>query len=90
MESMDQWWNQGERVTAHWPARPLTQQADLAETIAAIIDVIEAKKPLYRTIRPQSAKDMVMQEQQELWMQRCWDLDQATISDSCFANIAVI
>lgn len=71
MESMDQWWGQGERVTAHWPVRPLTQQSDPAEMIAAIIHLIEAKKPLYRTIRPHGAEDMVKREQREVWTQRC-------------------
>ena len=70
MESMDQWWNQDERVTAHWPIRQLTHQDDPAERVAAIIDVIEAKTPLYRTIRPQGAEDMVKQEQHEVWTRR--------------------
>jgi hypothetical protein len=51
--------------------RPLAQQSDPAEMIAAIIHVIEAKKPLYRTIRPQGAEDMVKREQREVWTQRC-------------------
>ena len=67
MESMDQWWGQGERVVAHWPVRPLDKQHDPAEMIAAIIDVIEAKHPPYRTVRPASAEAMVRREQEEVW-----------------------
>lgn len=67
MESMDQWWNQGERVVAHWPVRELDKQHDPAEMIAAIIDVIEAEKPPYRTVRPASAEEMVRKEQADIW-----------------------
>ncbi|ASY71814.1 3-ketoacyl-ACP reductase [Sinorhizobium fredii USDA 205] len=67
MESMDQWWNQGERVVDHWPVRELTHQHDPAEMIEAIIEVIEADKPLYRTVRPVSAEEMVRKEQAEIW-----------------------
>lgn len=67
MESMDQWWNQGERVVAHWPVRPLDKQHDPADMIAAIIDVIEAAHPPYRTVRPASAEAMVRREQAEVW-----------------------
>lgn len=67
MESMDQWWGQGERVVEHWPVRELDRQHDPAEMIAAIIEVIEAEKPRYRTVRPASAEEMVRREQQETW-----------------------
>lgn len=67
MESMDQWWNQDERVVDHWPVRELTHQHDPAGMIEAIIEVIEADKPLYRTVRPVSAEEMVRKEQAEIW-----------------------
>jgi NAD(P)-dependent dehydrogenase (short-subunit alcohol dehydrogenase family) len=67
MESMDQWWKQDERVVEHWPVRELNRQHDPAEMIEAIIEVIEAKQPLYRTVRPASAEDMVRKEQAETW-----------------------
>ncbi|MBN8848289.1 MULTISPECIES: SDR family oxidoreductase [unclassified Sphingomonas] len=67
MESMDQWWDQGERVVAHWPVRALDKQHDPAEMIAAMIDVIEADHPPYRTVRPTSAEEMVRKEQEQAW-----------------------
>ena len=67
MESMDQWWNQGERIVEHWPVRKLNRQHDPAEMIEAIIDVIEAEAPAYRTVRPASAEDMLKTEQAEIW-----------------------
>lgn len=67
MESMDQWWNQGERVVAHWPVRPLDKQHDPAEMIAAMIGVIETEHPPYRTVRPASAEAMVRKEQEDTW-----------------------
>lgn len=67
MESMDQWWGQGERVVEHWPVRELDRQHDPAEMIAAIIEVIEAERPRYRTVRPAGAEEMVRKEQQEIW-----------------------
>ena len=67
MESMDQWWDQGERVVAHWPVRALTHQHDPAEMIAAMIDVIESEHPAYRTVRPASAEEMVRAEQKAEW-----------------------
>lgn len=67
MESMDQWWAQGERVVDHWPVRALDRQHDPAEMIEAIVAVIEADKPPYRTLCPDSAKDMVRKEQAEIW-----------------------
>lgn len=70
MESMDQWWEQGERVVAHWPVRELTHQSDPAEMIEAIIEVIEAKNPMYRTVRPAGAADMVKAEQLDVWNRR--------------------
>ena len=38
--------------------------------IAAMIDVIEADNPPYRTVRPALAEDMVKREQQEIWERR--------------------
>ncbi len=70
MESMDQWWDQGERVVEHWPVRELDKQHDPAEMIAAIIEVIEAENPLYRTVRPASAEEMVRREQAQTWDRR--------------------
>lgn len=64
---MDQWWSQGERVVAHWPVRELNKQHDPAEMIAAIINVIEARNPPYRTVRPASAEEMVRKEQADIW-----------------------
>ena len=71
MESMDQWWDQGERVVAHWPVRELDKQHDPAEMIEAIIEVIEAAAPPYRTVRPAGAEDMVKREQAQAWDRRC-------------------
>ena len=70
MESMDQWWGQGERVVDHWPVRELNRQHDPAEMIAAMVEVIEADNPPYRTVRPQSAQEMVLSEQAEVWERR--------------------
>ena len=70
MESMDQWWGQGERVVEHWPVRELDKQHDPAEMIAAIIEVIEAENPPYRTVRPASAEEMVRKEQTQTWDRR--------------------
>ena len=70
MESMDQWWDQGERVVAHWPVRELNRQHDPAEMIEAMIEVIEADEPPYRTVRPASAEHMVREEQAEVWTRR--------------------
>lgn len=70
MESMDQWWGQGERVVDHWPVRELTNQHDPAEMIAAMIDVIEAANPPYRTVRPANAEEMVKREQEEVWQRK--------------------
>lgn len=70
MESMDQWWGQGERVVAHWPVRELDRQHDPAEMIEAMIGVIEAESPPYRTVRPARAEEMVRNEQAEIWDRR--------------------
>ncbi len=67
MESMDQWWGQGERVVDHWPVRALDKQHDPAEMIAAMIDVIEAEHPQYRTVCPDSAAEMARREQESEW-----------------------
>lgn len=67
MESMDQWWGQGERVVEHWPVRELDKQHDPAEMVEAIIEVIEAEHPPYRTVRPASAEAMVRREQDDVW-----------------------
>lgn len=70
MESMDQWWGQGERVVAHWPVRELNRQHDPAEMIDTMIDVITAENPPYRTVKPASAEEMVRKEQAEIWNRR--------------------
>lgn len=67
MESMDQWWGQGERVVAHWPVRELNRQHDPAEMIEAIIDVVTADNPPYRTVKPAAAEEMVRKEQADVW-----------------------
>lgn len=67
MEAMDQWWGQAERVVDHWPVRELTHQHDPAEMIAAMIEVIEAEHPPYRTVRPAVAEEMARREQHEEW-----------------------
>nr|WP_244109305.1 SDR family oxidoreductase [Burkholderia anthina] len=67
MESMDQWWNHGERVVAHWPTRELNRQHDPAEMIDAIVSVIEAEAPPYRTVRPEAAEQLVRDEQAAAW-----------------------
>lgn len=70
MEAMDQWWSLAERSVDHWPVRELTNQSDPAEMIAAMVDVVEAENPPYRTLRPQSAEDMVKEEQAAIWTRR--------------------
>ncbi|MBN8552689.1 MAG: SDR family oxidoreductase [Caulobacterales bacterium] len=67
MESMDQWWSQGERVVEHWPVRELNRQHDPAEMIAAMVEVIEAENPPYRTVRPAAAEEMARREQADAW-----------------------
>ncbi|NVK43791.1 MAG: SDR family oxidoreductase [Oceanospirillaceae bacterium] len=67
MEAMDQWWDQGERVVAHWPKRPLDKQHDPQEMIDAMIEVIASDHHAYRTVKPKAAEDMVKQEQSEIW-----------------------
>lgn len=67
MEAMDQWWDQSGRVVAHWPVRELTNQADPAEMVAAIVDVILADNPPYRTMRPLSAIALARDEQAAIW-----------------------
>lgn len=67
MESMDQWWGQGERVVEHWPVRELNRQHDPAEMIAAMIEVIEMDNPPYRTVLPAAAEKMVREEQEAVW-----------------------
>ena len=76
MESQDQWWAQGERAMHHWPVRELTRQADPAEMIAAMIDVITSDHPPYRTVLPKAAEDMARREQAEEWEKRLqiWSL----------------
>lgn len=70
MESMDQWWHQGDRVVAHWPVRELDRQHDPDEMIKAIVAVIEQDEPAYRTVRPASAEEMVKKEQTDVWVRR--------------------
>ncbi|WP_421706031.1 SDR family oxidoreductase [Alloalcanivorax xenomutans] len=67
MESMDQWWGLGERVVAHWPVRTLDKQHNPIEMIDAIIKVVEAEHPPYRTVRPASAEKMARDEQESEW-----------------------
>lgn len=67
METMDQWWDAGPRAVAHWPRRELTRQADPAEMIAAMIAVIEAERPRYRTVLPAAAEAMARAEQAAEW-----------------------
>lgn len=67
MESMDQWWDQAERVVDHWPERELTHQADPAEMVTAIVEVILADNPPYRTMRPLSTVTMARDEQAAIW-----------------------
>lgn len=67
MESMDQWWGLGERVVEHWPVRSLDKQHNPVEMIDAIIDVIEAEHPLYRTVCPASAEEIARREQESEW-----------------------
>lgn len=70
MEAMDQWWSQEDRTTAHWPVRVLDKQHDPSEMIQAMIEVIEAENPLYRTVRPAAAEAMVKEEQAKIWDER--------------------
>ncbi len=67
MESQDQWWAQGERVMQHWPVRELKNQHDPAEMIAAMIEVLTAEKPAFRTVLPARTADRVRNEQREVW-----------------------
>lgn len=67
METMDQWWDQGDRVVAHWPVRALSGQADPAEMIAAMADAILMENPPYRTMRPLSAIALTQEEQAASW-----------------------
>jgi|SRR6056297_1126947 len=67
MEAMDQWWGQAERVVDHWPVRELANQADPAEMIEAMVDLVLAENPPYRTMRPQSGIQMAKEEQAEIW-----------------------
>lgn len=48
----------------------LTRQADPAEMIAAMIGVITADHPPYRTVLPKAAEDMARREQAEEWEKR--------------------
>ena len=70
MESADQWWHQAERTVAPWPKRELKRQADPAEMVAAMIEVIETDHPPYRTVRPAAAEQMARDEQAEEWTLR--------------------
>lgn len=74
MESMDQWWDKGERVVAHWPVRELNRQHDPTDMIDAMIDVIETDNPPYRTVRPASAEKMVREEQTDIWKRRALEV----------------
>ncbi|MDK2661793.1 SDR family NAD(P)-dependent oxidoreductase [Cupriavidus consociatus] len=67
MESMDQWWEDGQQVMQPRVKRPLSNQHDPQEMIDTIIDVITAASHPYRTVGPQSAGEMVRREQAEEW-----------------------
>ncbi|MEN5169325.1 hypothetical protein ABE444_07150 [Brevundimonas pondensis] len=54
-------------MVEHWPVRELTHQHDPAEMIEAIIEVIEAEQPPYRTVRPAAAEEMARREQLAEW-----------------------
>ncbi len=73
MEAQDQWWDQGDRVMDHWPKRDLDDQSDPQEMIEAMIGVITADNPHYRTVRPEDAEKMVRQEQQDVWQRKVGD-----------------
>nr|WP_314431639.1 hypothetical protein [uncultured Brevundimonas sp.] len=45
----------------------MTHQHDPAEMIEAIIEVIEAEQPPYRTVRPAAAEEMARREQLAEW-----------------------
>jgi hypothetical protein len=42
--------------------------------IGAMIDVIEAGNPSYRTVRPASAEEMVRKEQADIWKRRASEI----------------
>jgi hypothetical protein len=42
--------------------------------IEAMIDVIEADNPPYRTVRPASAEEMVRKEQTDIWKRRALEV----------------
>ncbi|MBB3009863.1 MULTISPECIES: hypothetical protein [Cupriavidus] len=67
MERMDQWWEDGKQVMQPGVKRPLNNQHDPQEMIDAIIDVLTAASHPYRTVRPQSAGEMVRREQADEW-----------------------
>ena len=67
MESMDQWWDAGERVVQHWPKRALDRQHDPQEMIDAMVEVIAADHHRYRNVRPAAAEEMVRREQAQAW-----------------------
>jgi NAD(P)-dependent dehydrogenase (short-subunit alcohol dehydrogenase family) len=67
MEAQDQWWAQGERVMDHWPVRELTRQSNPAEMIEAMIDVITAAAPPFRTVLPHAVAERVKAEQADVW-----------------------
>jgi hypothetical protein len=54
--------------------RELNRQHDPAEMIDAMIDVIEAGNPPYRTVRPASAEEMVRKEQADIWKRRASEI----------------
>ncbi|SOY55466.1 SDR family oxidoreductase [Cupriavidus taiwanensis] len=67
MESMDQWWEDGKQTMQPRVKRPLNNQHDPQEMIDAMIDVITAASHRYRTIKPDSAAEMVRREQADEW-----------------------
>ena len=67
METMDQWWDQGERLTKHWTIRELTSQYDPQIMIDEIISIVQDANPHYRNVRPKQVEDMVKEQQSEVW-----------------------
>ncbi|SDD93092.1 hypothetical protein SAMN05216345_12213 [Cupriavidus sp. YR651] len=67
MESMDQWWEDGRQAMRPRTRRPLNNQHDPQEMIDAMIEVIAADSHRYRTVKPESAAEMVRREQTDEW-----------------------
>lgn len=67
MESQDQWWGLENRTIKHWPPRELNNQHDPQEMVDAMIEVISSNSHNYRTVKPESAVEMIKQEQSIEW-----------------------